>query len=108
MQMYGFGMACFGPSKMARFPLQKSTPARLTNKLSFSRRDFSSDRDHVWPPFNRHSFERVIVNVHRLRFDRDCTAIPWIIDDQVCVAAGLDGALPGKQPEDLRRLCARG
>ena len=39
------GMDCSGPSKMAWLPLQKLTPARVTNKLSVSRRDFASDRD---------------------------------------------------------------
>ncbi len=55
--------------KVSWFALQKLAATRLADKFAVANRHLATDSDHVGPTFDSHAFKRIVVHVHRLRFD---------------------------------------
>src|SRR5262245_5972253 len=85
--------------EMARLSLEKPAATGFADKFAVAHRDFTPDRHDLWPAFDGHPFECIVVHIHRLRFGRDGAAIERIIYDQVGVASQLDCAFARKKPE---------
>ncbi len=91
---------------MAGFALEKPAPISLANEFAFPDGYLAANGHDMGPAFNRHPFESVVIHINTLRFRRDGSPILRIVNDQVCIAAGLNRALPGKQTKQFRGLGA--
>ena len=75
---------------MSRLPLEKFSTPDLSDEFSVPRCNLTTYSDNMGPSFDGHSFERVVIDVHGLRFGRNGGAVFWIINDQVRITTQLD------------------
>ena len=93
---------------MGRFALKKPASPDLADKFAVSHGDLAAYCDGLRTSGNRHAFERIVINIHRLRFRGDGPLVSRIVNNQIGVAAELDGAFARKQSEQSGRLGAGG
>src|SRR5882762_9793045 len=90
---------------MCWFALQELSATNLANKLTIASLYLPPHRDYAWPPASLPSLVRVVIDVRVTAFLRKRAAIARIVNDDIGVAAELDRALAGVEPEQLGRLC---
>src|SRR5256885_7986872 len=89
---------------MCWLSLQEHTATQRTNEFTISSLNLTSHRHYRRPPASLPAFVRVVVDLRVTARLRECPAMARIVDDQIGVAAELDRAFPGVEPEDFRGL----
>src|SRR6266576_3702112 len=89
---------------VGRLSLQEHTASNRSDKLPIPCLHLPTHRDDGGAAFLLPAFVRVVVDLRVTASLRECPAIARIVDDQIGVAAELDRAFPGVEPEDFRGL----
>jgi hypothetical protein len=69
-------------------------------------RDLSSDSNNVGASFDLESFKRIVIQVHLVSPGGNLSAIMGIVNDEVRIAAPLDGSLSREEAKEFRRVRA--
>src|SRR6266511_3180071 len=89
---------------MCWLSLQEHTATNRSHEFVIPGLYLTSHRDDRGPPPSLPSLVRVVIDVRVTAFLRKRAAIARIVDDEIGVAAELDRALAGVEPEQLSRL----
>ena len=92
--------------KMLGLAFQELPASDCAHELPIAYRDFAADGDDARTAFQFPALKRAVVHVHRLGGGGDVAAPVRVEHYQVGIATGLNGALAGKETEDLRGLRA--
>src|SRR6266699_422431 len=102
------GVWCLTPDtrhqSMCWLSLQEHTATQCAYELAIPRLHLPTHRDDGGAALLLPAFVRVVVDLRVTARLRECPAIARIVDDQIGVAAELDRAFPGVEPEEFRGL----
>ena len=93
-------------SEITRLAFEKLTATNGADEFSIAHSDLAAYGDNARTAFNGPAFEGVVIHVHGVGLSGDGSAIIGIVDDEVGVAAGLDGSFARKQAKNFCGLRA--
>ena len=88
---------------MRRLALEKSSAPKFADELTIARGDFSAHGDNMRATFDLETFKGIVIDVHEMRLRGNFSAIVWIVDDEIRIAADLDRTFARKKAEQFCR-----
>lgn len=89
---------------MRGFALKKLAAPWIANELAVARSNFSTNSNRLRSAFDLHFFKGIVVEIHVMGARGDFAAIGRIVDDEVGIGAGLNGAFAGEKAEYFLQL----
>src|SRR3954470_23643575 len=95
-------------SEVIWYTREEFAAAGLADVFAIAHSDFATDRHSRGAAFDLSFLKRIVIEVHVMGTGGDGSAIIGVIDDEVGIGAGLNGALAGEEAEKFGGLSAGG
>lgn len=93
-------------ASVARGSSEIPSPASFTDEPAILS-DRASSKNHPFgPPFPSHPLIPRVISLRKTLCDVEGSLEGWVIDHEIRIGSDGDHTLAGKQPKDLRGLCA--